>query len=120
LFVHCAGTLDALGSVASGLPVATSCAGCRSATMVVCSGPSATQAIAGMSHHCGKAALEHWTRTIGAELGEADSAPRVFSVVPYCVDTPRLREMVSTSPEDVPAAALFADGAGRGGVCNSC
>jgi NAD(P)-dependent dehydrogenase (short-subunit alcohol dehydrogenase family) len=67
-----------------------------------------------MSHYCGgKAALEQWTRAVGIEMGEAEGAPRVFSVVPYCVDTPMLREMISTSSEEVPAAALFSDAASR-------
>jgi benzil reductase ((S)-benzoin forming) len=136
MFVHCAGTLTASGSLlsvdadaylkavllnaASGQVLgqaflsAASRAGCQSATMVTCSAPSASQAAAGMSHYCGgKAALEHWTRAVGIEMGDGEGAPRVFSVVPYCVDTPMLREMISTSPEEIPVAALFRDAAGR-------
>jgi benzil reductase ((S)-benzoin forming) len=137
LFFHCAGTVAANGSLIDADPgeytrsvllnaasgqvlgraflAATSRAGCR-ATLVMCSSPAASNALAGMSHYCGgKAGLEHWTRAVAVELADRPGAARVFSVVPCAVDTPLLRELMGGLAAETPLANAFraalADGA---------
>ena len=129
LFFHCAGTIAANGSLLDADPAeytqsvllnagsgqvlgraflaATSRADCR-ATLVMCSSPAASDALAGMSHYCGgKAGLEHWTRAVAVELGDRPRAARVFSVVPCAVDTPLLRELMEGLAAETPLADAF-------------
>jgi benzil reductase ((S)-benzoin forming) len=128
VFFHCAGSVEAIGPVAgtdadvyahavlvnaAAGPVlgraflaAAGKAAVRS-TLLMCSSPAATNPRAGLSHYsAGKAALEVWTRAVGAELGDRPDA-RVLCVVPHATDTPMVRALIDTSPEDVPLSTLF-------------
>jgi benzil reductase ((S)-benzoin forming) len=129
LFFHCAGTVAATGSLltaetqeytrsvllnsASGQVLGraflatASEAGCH-ATLVMCSSPGASDALAGMSHYCGgKAASEHWARAVAAEMGDGPDAPRVFSIVPCGVDTALVRDLVDGPTAGTPIAEFF-------------
>lgn len=140
LFFHCAGTSDATGlmgtvdseayaravicNAAAGQVLGRAfVAGViqaglgRGATMVMCSSPSAQNALPGLTHYCGgKAALEHWARSAAAEVGGGDDAPRIFSVVPRAVDTPMVRGAMDRSPEEMPIAGHFRELESQGGL----
>jgi benzil reductase ((S)-benzoin forming) len=134
LFFHCAGTILADGPVlrtdaadytsavllnsASGqvlgraFLVAASRNNCR-ATLVMCSSPASTDAYPGLSHYCGgKAALEHWCRAVGEELGDGAN---VFSVVPTAIDTPMVRGLMAEAA-DVPVGGLFIEAEAEGAL----
>jgi benzil reductase ((S)-benzoin forming) len=130
LLFHCAGTVAATGSLIDADPAeytrsvclnsasgqvlgraflaATAAVRCR-ATLVMCSSPGASDALAGMSHYCGgKAALEHWARAVAQEVGDAADAPRIFSVVPYAVDTAMVRDLADgDATAAMPIAEFF-------------
>jgi benzil reductase ((S)-benzoin forming) len=78
------------------------------AALVMCSSPAATIARPGISHYCaGKAALEHWVRTVALEQAELQPAATVFSVVPYMVDTPMVRQAMGLPSSQLPLGAYF-------------
>jgi len=129
LFFHCAGTIEGIGplvatesaaythgvmvNAAAGqvlgraFVVAAARADVR-ATLVMCSSPAAKTGLSGLSHYCaGKAALEHWVRSVAAEVGDEPGAPRVFSVSPRGVDTAMMRETMERSPAEIPLAGVF-------------
>ena len=129
LLFHCAGTVAATGSMIAADPahytrsvllnsaagqvlgraflVAAAAGRCR-ATLVMCSSPGASTALAGMSHYCGgKAALEHWTRAVAQEFGDSPQAPRIFSVVPHAVDTAMVRDLAAGDGADAPPIGAF-------------
>jgi benzil reductase ((S)-benzoin forming) len=89
-------------------------ANCRAAgvpaTVVLCSSPGAALAMPGMSHYgSGKLGMEYWVRAIAAEGGHA------FAVVPYAVDTPMVRDVISQPVEQAPpVAAILREAAERG------
>lgn len=134
LFFHCAGTLDADGPLVDADPDAYTHAVLLNAaagqvlgraflaaairariaatTFAMCSSPAASNPLAGMSHYCGgKAALEHWTRAVGVELGDGPGVPRVLSIVPHAVDTPMVRGVMERPAEDLPLADFFREAA---------
>ncbi|WP_051791590.1 SDR family oxidoreductase [Amycolatopsis jejuensis] len=83
-------------------------------TLVVCSSPSATDVIPGMSQYgAAKAAVEHWARIVAAE------GSRVVAVVPYAVDTPMLRAVMDNAPEDDPLAGHFRELHRRGELASA-
>ncbi len=80
------------------------------ATVVMCSSPGAVNPQSGMAHYsAGKAALEQWTRTLALEQFAAPRPAKVFSVVPYGVDTPMVRAAMDVPPETLPASQHFRD-----------
>jgi benzil reductase ((S)-benzoin forming) len=84
------------------------------ATLLMCSSPAASNPRAGLSHYCaGKAAIDMWTRTIGAELGEQCDA-RILCVVPHATDTPMVRALIDTPESDIPLSSLFRKAAANG------
>jgi benzil reductase ((S)-benzoin forming) len=86
-----------------------------SATVVMCSSPAASSARAGMTHYtAGKAALEQWTRAVALEQPGAARPARVFSVIPYGVDTPMVRAAMEEPAETVPLGAYFREAAAAG------
>jgi benzil reductase ((S)-benzoin forming) len=128
VFFHCAGSVEAIGpltgtdadayahavlvNAAAGQVLgraflaAAEKAAVR-ATLLMCSSPAATNPRAGLSHYsAGKAALEAWTRAVGAELGDHSDA-RVLCVIPHATDTPMVRALIDTPPQDVPLSTLF-------------
>ena len=71
----------------------------------------------GWSAYCaGKAAMDHWVRTVGAEQGERGGA-QVLSIAPGIVATAMQEQIRATDAEDFPDAdrfrALHRDGALR-------
>jgi benzil reductase ((S)-benzoin forming) len=127
-FLHCAGSVEACGPLAATDPDAythavllNSAAGqvlgraflvaaekaSVPATLLMCSSPAATNPRAGLSHYsAGKAALEVWTRAVGAELGEG-SERRVLCIVPHATDTPMVRALIDAPEDQVPLSSLF-------------
>lgn len=136
LFFHCAGTAEPSGpmvdadpgeyarsvilNAASGqvLGRAFLAAAVRSkspATLVICSSPAAHKSLAGMTHYCGgKAAIEQWARAAAAEFGGGPGAPRIFSVLPYAVDTAMVRGAMERSGEELPLSDYFHELDSRG------
>jgi benzil reductase ((S)-benzoin forming) len=85
------------------------------ATVVMCSSPAAVHPRSGMTHYAaGKAALEHWTRALALEQEAAARPARVFSVVPYGVDTPMVRAAMQEPVETLPLGQYFRDAAAAG------
>jgi benzil reductase ((S)-benzoin forming) len=85
------------------------------ATVVMCSSPAATHPRSGMTHYAGgKAALEQWTRTLALEQQGAARPARVFSVVPYGVDTPMVRAAMEEPAETLPLGQYFREAAAAG------
>jgi benzil reductase ((S)-benzoin forming) len=90
-------------------------AACRAAgtrpTLVLCSSPAAANPFPGASHYgAGKSALEYWAAAVAAEV---EGWGRVFSVVPFAVDTPMVRETIA-HPEATPIAAKLREAAEHG------
>jgi NAD(P)-dependent dehydrogenase (short-subunit alcohol dehydrogenase family) len=80
----------------------------RRATLVMCSSPAATAPRAGAAQYCaGKAALEQWARAVAIEQSALPAPASVFSVVPYGVDTPMVREAMATPAEELPLGEVF-------------
>jgi NAD(P)-dependent dehydrogenase (short-subunit alcohol dehydrogenase family) len=66
------------------------------ATLVVCSSPAAAAPVYGASHYgAGKSALQYWAATAATEV---EGSARVFSVIPFSVDTPMARETMAQPP----------------------
>lgn len=62
----------------------------------------------GWSGYCaGKAAVDHWTRTVGAEQARRDARRRILCVAPGVVATPMQAEIRETPPRDFPEVARF-------------
>jgi benzil reductase ((S)-benzoin forming) len=80
-------------------------------TLVLCSSPAAAAPAPGASHYgAGKSALEYWAAAVAVEV---EGWGRVFSVVPYAVDTPMVRETIA-HPEATPIAAKLRAAAENG------
>ncbi|MEV0282691.1 SDR family NAD(P)-dependent oxidoreductase [Kribbella sp. NPDC050820] len=75
--------------------------------LVLLSSGAATTAYAGWSsYNAGKAAVEHWVRTVGAEQPDTGGC-RVIAVAPGVVDTAMQSEIRSTPEQAFPAVARF-------------
>lgn len=86
------------------------------ATVVLCSSPGAAMPMPGMSHYgAGKLAMEYWTRAVAAE----DDGLRALAVVPYAVDTPMVREVISKTEGAPPVAAILRAAAERGELASA-
>lgn len=78
------------------------------ATVVQISSGAATKPYPGLSSYCaGKAAIEHWTRTVGAELVRGDSGIKVMSIAPGVVATGMQKKIRSTSESNLPDLERF-------------
>jgi benzil reductase ((S)-benzoin forming) len=89
---------------------------CRSsgtpATLVLCSSPAAAMPAFGASHYgAGKSALQYWAAAVATET---EGWARVFSVVPYAVDTPMVRTTIAQPPGATPVAERLRGAAKRG------
>ena len=81
------------------------------ATLVMCSSPAAAVPAYGASHYgAGKSALQYWAAAVAKE---SDGWARVFSVVPYAVDTPMVRATIA-QPGATPVAEFLRAAAERG------
>ena len=70
----------------------------------------------GISHYgAGKAALQFWAAAVATE---AEGWARVFSVVPFAVDTPMEHETIS-KPGLTPVAAKLREAADRGELASA-
>jgi benzil reductase ((S)-benzoin forming) len=86
------------------------------ATLVLCSSPAAVKTVPGISHYgAGKAALQFWATAVATEV---DGWARVFSVIPFAVDTPMVRETIA-HPEATPVAAHLRAAADRGELASA-
>lgn len=62
----------------------------------------------GWSGYCaGKAAVDHWTRTAGAEQARRGGHRRILCVAPGVVATAMQTEIRQTAPDDFPDVAIF-------------
>jgi benzil reductase ((S)-benzoin forming) len=133
VFVHMSGVATPIGPVvdadpaiytravllnaASGLVLGTAFLdACRNsgtpATLVVCSSPAAAMPIYGASHYgAGKSALQYWAAAVATET---EGWARVFSVVPYAVDTPMVRMTIAQPSGATPVAERLRAAAERG------
>jgi benzil reductase ((S)-benzoin forming) len=82
------------------------------ATLVLCSSPAAAAPAYGALHYgAGKSALEYWAAAAATEVG---GWGRVFSVVPFAVDTPMVRATIAAPPGATPIADRLRAAAERG------
>lgn len=86
------------------------------ATLVLCSSPAASKTVPGISHYgAGKAALQFWAAAVATEV---EGWARVFSVIPFAVDTPMVRETIAR-PDATPIAAHLRAAAQRGELASA-
>ena len=82
------------------------------ATLVLCSSPAAAAHVPGVSHYgAGKSALQFWA---AATATEVEGWARIFSVVPFAVDTPMVRETIALPPGTTPVAEKLRAAAEQG------
>ena len=64
----------------------------------------------GWSAYCaGKAAMDQWVRTAGAEQARRGSRCRLLAVAPGIVETAMQEEILAASSGDFPSAEMFAE-----------
>jgi len=86
------------------------------ATLVMVSSGAANKVYEGWSSYCaGKAAVEHWVRTVGAEQARRAGC-KVWSIRPGVVDTEMQSEIRATDSRDFPEVARFVDRFHTGGL----
>lgn len=77
------------------------------ATLVMLTSGAARTIYLGWSSYCaGKAAVDHWVRTVGAEQSER-SGVKVVAIAPGVVDTPMGEEIRATDAADFPRVDKF-------------
>jgi benzil reductase ((S)-benzoin forming) len=82
------------------------------ATLVLCSSPAAAKPSPGASQYgAGKSALQYWAAAVA---GEVEGWAKVFSVVPFAVDTPMVRAAIALPPGATPIADHLRAAAERG------
>jgi benzil reductase ((S)-benzoin forming) len=136
LLLHCAGTMEPIGPVATVDPAAYEAAvllnaaagqvlgaaflrACAAAavpaTLVLCSSPAASSPRPGAAQYsAGKAALEAWTRAVAAEYEGRPEVARILCVIPHRVDTAMVRGAMEAAAEDLPLGQFFRDSAAAG------
>lgn len=83
-------------------------------TLCMISSGAARRSYPGWSAYCaGKAALEHWVRTVGEEQQQRGGV-EVCAVAPGVVDTPMQTAIRATAEHDFPAVQRFHDLHGKG------
>ena len=131
IFVHNAGTLDPIGfagdvdfaayrsnvllNSAAGqvlghafLAAVTEAGFSGSVQLAMVSSGAAAKPYPGGSSYCaGKAALDHWVRTVGAEQRARGSSVSVLSVAPGSVETAMQAQIRATGPADFPNVERF-------------
>ncbi|WP_433163572.1 SDR family NAD(P)-dependent oxidoreductase [Kribbella sp. CA-247076] len=127
VFIHNAGTITPIGPAAeadredytravllnSAAPqilgraflAATAPLTCERHLVMLSSGAAKTAYAGWSSYNAGKAAVEHWVRTVGAEQGPGGC--RVIAVAPGVVDTAMQSEIRATSAENFPTVGRF-------------
>jgi benzil reductase ((S)-benzoin forming) len=85
-------------------------------TLVLCSSPAAAAPVYGVSQYgAGKLALEYWATAVATEV---EGWGRVFSVVPFAVDTPMVRATIALPPGATPVADRLRAAAERGDLAS--
>ncbi|GAA1547878.1 SDR family oxidoreductase [Kribbella hippodromi] len=129
IFIHNAGTVTPIGPAAGADPAAYARAvllnsaapqvlgaaflrasahlSCERHLIMLSSGAAKTAYAGWSSYNAGKAAVEHWVRTVGQEQ-PADGC-RVISVAPGVVDTAMQSAIRATDETDFPSVARFHD-----------
>jgi benzil reductase ((S)-benzoin forming) len=129
VFVHNAGTLDPMGFAGevdseayrrnvvlnSAAPQALGHAFLRAAAtfagdshLLMLSSGAASSVYEGWSSYCaGKAAVDHWIRTAGAEQSRRDNGTRCIAVAPGVVATPMQEQIREMTAEEFPAVEKF-------------
>ena len=129
VFVHNAGTLDPVGFAGevgseayrrnvvlnSAAPQALGHAFLRAAAtfdgeahLLMLTSGAATRPYEGWSSYCaGKAAVDHWIRTVGLEQARRPRATRCIAVAPGVVATPMQEHIRTLSAEEFPAVEKF-------------
>lgn len=130
VFVHNAGVIDPIGPagrtdpqvyttnvllnaaapqvLGSAFIAGVTAAGTPQATLVLISSGAASTPYPGWSAYCaGKAAVDQWVRTVGAEQATADRPVRVLAITPGSVATAMQETIRASSPEDFPAVDRF-------------
>lgn len=132
-FVHAAGTLDPMGFagevdhvryrrnvllnsaapqvLGDALLNALGASGfAGTADLIFISSGAAQRPVEGWSAYCaGKAALEMWVRTVGAEQARRGQRRRVLAIAPGVVATPMQEQIRATDPHDFPSVERFHD-----------
>ncbi len=138
VFVHCAGTLEPIGFAGeveprayarqvllnSAAPQVLGDAFLRAARateapcfVLMISSGAAHNVYAGWSAYgAGKAALDQWVRTAGAEQVRRGGRIRLLAVAPGIVETAMQEQIRATSSEDFPDVERFRELAERGGL----
>jgi NAD(P)-dependent dehydrogenase (short-subunit alcohol dehydrogenase family) len=81
---------------------------CERHLVMLSSGAAKTAYAGWSSYNAGKAAVEHWVRTVGAEQAErAGGGCRVIAVAPGVVDTGMQTEIRATDEQHFPAVERF-------------
>ncbi len=131
VFVHCAATLQPIGFAGevdgeayadqvilnSASPQALGEAFVRAvagldveAHLVMLTSGAATSVYPGWSAYCaGKAAVEHWVRTVGAERSQRGDRCRVIAVAPGTVATAMQERIRETDHSDFPSVDKFVE-----------
>lgn len=79
-----------------------------SAAIAILSSGAASKPYEGWSSYCaGKAAVDHWVRTVGAEQERAETPAKVVAVAPGVVATPMQAQIRQQDPADFPARDKF-------------
>jgi NAD(P)-dependent dehydrogenase (short-subunit alcohol dehydrogenase family) len=103
----------AAGQVLGGAFIAACARRAIAATIVICSSPGARNPQLGLSAYgSGKAALEQWARAAALDQEDAAVPIKVFSVVPYGVDTEMVKEVMEAP--DLPLGERFRAAAAEG------
>lgn len=80
------------------------------AHLLMLSSGAASKPYEGWSAYCaGKAAVDHWVRTVGAEQHRTGGGCRVVAVAPGVVETPMQARIRSTDEADFPARDKFVE-----------
>lgn len=80
------------------------------ATLLFIGSGASTSVYEGWSGYCaGKAAVDHWTRVVGAEQDRRGGRRRVLCVAPGVVATAMQEEIRATPESDFPSVARFHD-----------
>ena len=90
------------------------------ATVVMCGAPGGQEPVLGLTAYgSGKAALGQWTR--GAALDQQGAAVpiRIFSVIPWGVDTEMVREAMEAPSEVLPLGDFFRTAAAEGKLASA-
>jgi len=129
VFIHCAGTLDPIGFagevdgaeytrevlINAAAPLVLGAAFVRAAgtteaacTLLILSSGAAQNVYEGWSGYCsGKAAVDHWVRTVGAEQERREDICRVLAVAPGIVETPMQEQIRAMTSDAFPEVERF-------------